>query len=479
MKNEKYDKSIYTYIVFFISVTIVLLVLNACVIKIEPGVNDGLTVYIETSNEPLTDITTGSVIGFIDTAETEESVDITHDIKSETQTENTEKSLNETSVTENTVNTTDPVATTAPVTTAKPVTTSAPVTTAKPITTSAPVTAAKPVTTSAPVTTAKPVATSAPVTTAKPVTTSAPVTTAKPVTTTAPVTTVKTDGKFIIPNEKDIFAGAAVTGIKLPSATGSLIAFNDLCSVDYSNVAEGYVMIKYTGNSEAIKVVRINTPKDEIYDYNLDNTGNYLCYTLSSGSGIYKITIYEQVNGNKYTPLYSTEINAEIKNEFTAFLYPNHFVNYNGDSKAIKLAIFITSKSTTDLAKIEKVYNYVTDNIKYDDVLAANVRSSYVPDLNRVITEKTGICFDYASLLTAMLRSLNIPTKLVFGYTGDIYHAWISVYTVETGWLDSIIRFNGSVWKLLDPTYASTGNNSKEVINFIENTANYLVKYQY
>ncbi len=478
MKNEKHDKIIYTYIVFFISVTIVLLVLNACAIKKIHNKTDDLTVYIETSHEPLTDITTGSFIGFIETDEADD----------------TEKNTNKTTIDENTENTIGPVTTItqvttenpAPVTTAKPAVITAPVTTGKPAVTTVPVTTAKPSVTTVPVTTAKPSVTTVPVTTAKPAVTTAPVTTAKPAVTTAPVTTTKpavttakTDEKLIIPNEKDIFAGATVTGIKLPSAAGSSTAFNDLCSVDYSNIAEGYVMIKYTGNSEAIKVVRINTPKNEIYDYNLSDTGNYSCYPLSSGNGIYKITIYEQVNGNKYTPLYSTEINAEIKNEFTAFLYPNYFVNYNGDSKAVKLAMFIASKTTTALAKIENVYNYVTDNITYDDVLAANVRSNYVPDLNRIITEKTGICFDYASLMAAMLRSLNIPTKLVIGYTGDIYHAWISVYTDESGWIDNIICFNGSVWKLMDPTYASTGNNSKEVINFIENTANYLVKYQY
>ena len=66
-----------------------------------------------------------------------------------------------------------------------------------------------------------------------------------------------------------------------------------------------------------------------------------------------------------------------------------------------------------------------------------------------------GICFDYASLMAALLRSQGIPTKLVVGYSGDAYHAWISVYLDEIGWVDKIIEFDGKSWSLIDPTPVS------------------------
>ncbi|MHB1154659.1 MAG: hypothetical protein ACYCWE_17310 [Eubacteriales bacterium] len=259
MKNEKHDKFIYTYIVFIISVTIVLLVLNACVIKTIHNKKDDLTVYIETSYEPLTDITTGSFIGFIDTAETEKytnktTIDENTDNTRGPVTAITQVTTAKPAVTAAPVSTEKPAITTAPVSTVKPAITTAPVSTTSPATTTAPVITAKlvvataPVTTAklavttAPVTTAKPAVTVAPVTTAKPAVTSAPVTSAKPAVTAAPVTTAKTDDKFIIPNEKEIFAGTTVTGIKLPNAAGSSIAFNDLCSVDYSNITVFYLL---------------------------------------------------------------------------------------------------------------------------------------------------------------------------------------------------------------------------------------------
>ena len=326
-----------------------------------------------------------------------------------------------------------------------------------------------------------PVTSTEPVTTAEPVTTTEHVTMAQPVTTARPVTetTPNTDLKFTISaeKEKEIFASAAVANISLPSAPGILTSVGELCTIDYSNTADGYLMIKSTA-SQFKTVVRITTPPGEIYDYMIQSAGDYICYPLSSGSGVYRIALYEQIEGNKYILLHSVEIHAEPKNEFTSFLYPNCFVDYNADTKAVKLAAHIAS-GVGDMEKIEKVYNYIIDNLTYDRTLAAVVQSGYIPDLDRIITEKSGICFDYASLMTAMLRGLNIPTKLIFGYAAETYHAWISVYTSEHGWINDIIRFDGNTWKMMDPTYASTAANSEEIHRFIENTANYNAIYRY
>ena len=46
-----------------------------------------------------------------------------------------------------------------------------------------------------------------------------------------------------------------------------------------------------------------------------------------------------------------------------------------------------------------------------------------MPDSNRTLETKKGICFDYASLMALLLRSQNIPCKLVVGYAGVEYHA--------------------------------------------------------
>ena len=41
------------------------------------------------------------------------------------------------------------------------------------------------------------------------------------------------------------------------------------------------------------------------------------------------------------------------------------------------------------------------------------------------------------------------------------------------------IYFNGTEWKLMDPTFASSSNNSESVLEYIGNGENYTAKYLY
>ena len=65
------------------------------------------------------------------------------------------------------------------------------------------------------------------------------------------------------------------------------------------------------------------------------------------------------------------------------------------------------------------------------DRVSGSVSSSR-PDVDSVMAEKKGICFDYAALMASMLRSQGVPVKLVVGYTSQgVYHAWINVWSEE------------------------------------------------
>ena len=62
--------------------------------------------------------------------------------------------------------------------------------------------------------------------------------------------------------------------------------------------------------------------------------------------------------------------------------------------------------------------------------------------------------------MAAMLRSQNIPCKLVVGFAGKVYHAWINVYIEGVGWVDQLIYFDGKTWSLMDPTFVSAGGRT-------------------
>ena len=109
------------------------------------------------------------------------------------------------------------------------------------------------------------------------------------------------------------------------------------------------------------------------------------------------------------------------------------------------------------------------NHFSYDYEKAKTVTSGYLPELDAVLAERKGICFDYAALMTAMLRSQEVPCKLVVGYAGSVYHAWISVWTEDNGWIDGVIFFDGNTWKRMDPTFASSGEGDPEIMEFIQN----------
>jgi hypothetical protein len=53
------------------------------------------------------------------------------------------------------------------------------------------------------------------------------------------------------------------------------------------------------------------------------------------------------------------------------------------------------------------------------------------------------------------------------------------VYTKEKGWIDAAVYFNGDTWKLMDPTFASSGKRSASVMKYIGDGSHYTAKYLY
>ena len=235
----------------------------------------------------------------------------------------------------------------------------------------------------------------------------------------------------------------------------------DAAVIDISNTSQGYIGIRYLGNNRKVK---LQLTKDaETYTYNIQKKKSFSIFPLSMGNGTYTIGIFENISTNQYSQAFSETIEVKLEDENLPFLYPNEYVSYTRNSPVIRLSNQITEGSGDELEKVEKVFDYVTSTIDYDYELAENIPLEYIPDIEQVLKEKTGICFDYASVMSAMLRIQGIPTRLVIGYAGDVYHAWISVYVEDKGWVDGIIRFDGESWTLMDPTTAASSGLTDEI----------------
>ena len=127
---------------------------------------------------------------------------------------------------------------------------------------------------------------------------------------------------------------------------------------------------------------------------------------------------------------------------------------------------------------ITRIYDYITQNITYDYDKASDPPTGYTSDVDAILASGTGICLDYAAVMASMLRSQRIPTRLEVGYAQDAYHAWISVYTADTGWLNGIIKFDGNVWTLVDPTFGAN-TDDKTLKKFIGDGSNYILQKMY
>lgn len=231
-------------------------------------------------------------------------------------------------------------------------------------------------------------------------------------------------------------------------ASGEVTYGNDLVVLDASHTADGYVMICYNGSNEKVKL-QVTSPDGTEYTYPVTVVGDYAVYPLPGGNGSYKVTLLESVSveDNLYAVSFTQDLDVQIADEFAPFLHPNYYVNFTADSKCVKKGESLAGKDC------------------YSD-----------PD--ETLDTGKGICFDYAALMSAMLRSQRIPTKLEVGYSGDVYHAWISCYVDEIGWVDNIIEFDGKNWSIMDPTLAAN-NSASDVKKYVGNGKNYVTKYTY
>ena len=285
----------------------------------------------------------------------------------------------------------------------------------------------------------------------------------------------KENAVTILPEEVPLVQGFD-SGFPTANASGEATAQCEDAIIDYSHTEDGYVMVRFLSATDRRLKVLVKGPTTT-YNYNLVPK-QWTVFPLSDGNGDYQIGIYKNIEGSRYSTVMTATFQVQLVDEFAPFLRPNQYVDYSIGSKTVATGFDITENIEDPLMKVAAVYNYVVSHLEYDIQKAQTVQSGYLPVLDQVLEEGKGICFDYAAVMTARLRSQQIPCKLVVGYAGTVYHAWISVWTEESGWIDGAIFFDGHVWHRMDPTFASSSGSDAQILEFIQN-GNYSAKFLY
>lgn len=268
------------------------------------------------------------------------------------------------------------------------------------------------------------------------------------------------------------------TNVLTPTADGTVQTGDEPLILDFSNASMGYFMGKVTSDDTKVNI-QVTGEDDVVYNYFLETKDDWTAFPLTAGDGAYLVLAFEDIGNGQYASLFSYPLDVTLENVFLPFLYPNQYVDFSADSKLVSLAASLSADAETDLDALRTLYEYVVTTLTYDNEKAATVKAGYLPDLDETLKTKTGICFDYASLLTAMLRSLSIPTRLAIGYSGDVKHAWIDVYIESVGWVEKVAQFDGNEWKFMDPTFDSAGKDSEAIREYIGDASNYTLQYVY
>lgn len=244
--------------------------------------------------------------------------------------------------------------------------------------------------------------------------------------------------------------------------------------IDLSALADGYVAVSVVSESRLKFQVLCG---EETYTYNLSSNGKPSVFPLSCGDGEYRFRVMENVVDSKYAELFSTARSVVLRDGFQPFLRPSDYVPYSASSVCVRKAAELAAGAESETALIAAVYEYICQNVRYDTQKAATVSSGYLPDPDETLQSGLGICFDYAALAAAMLRSQGIPTKEIFGYVSpnDLYHAWNMFYTAESGWVTVSFETRKDDWNRMDATFAANGADDR----FIGDGSNYADLYCY
>ncbi len=244
-------------------------------------------------------------------------------------------------------------------------------------------------------------------------------------------------------------------------------------SVDTGSTPYGVLLIRVDSIAADKRCKAIISEGGSSYQYDILDRGKYVGIPLQLGNGSYQLNVYEGLGGDSYASKWSFTFSVSLASSLKPYTASSIMSDFSRGSGCVGKANSLCSGIGTSTGKVDAVYSWIVNNISYDRALASSISNkqitTYVPDPDRTYSSRKGICFDYASLMCAMLRSQGIPTRLIVGSTSLGYHAWNEVFFEGKGWVVVASfewqQIDGSDWVLFDSTFAAGGMSGSEIQN--------------
>lgn len=212
--------------------------------------------------------------------------------------------------------------------------------------------------------------------------------------------------------------------------------------VDTSHTADGYFMASI--NKKTSKKMKMRVVKGDIsLTYDLNSNAAYEVFPFQLGNGKYKISLYENVSGKKYSAAGTIAVTVKLSDENNPFLYPNQYINYNAKTKAVLQADKLCDGKDPSQS-FKQICSFMKKTFVYDYIKATKIAAGELPDIDGSYDKKKGVCQDLSAIMVAMLRSQGIPAKMMIGYADKQYHAWtITIIDGEEIFYDPTAELNG------------------------------------
>jgi transglutaminase-like putative cysteine protease len=187
--------------------------------------------------------------------------------------------------------------------------------------------------------------------------------------------------------------------------------------------------------------------------------------------------ISSQIDLNKIQPLKNREI-------FNTYLNPEPYIESN-HALIKEMAHQLVGNENNPYTKAKILYEFVATKMKYN--LNSPIKNTgsinAIEDIKKaeINQQQGGVCYDYATLYAALLRSQDIPARVISGFKISPYdladlekhnqidiiynlHSWVEFYLEPYGWL------------FADPTIDFFSDDNDVFQNFIETNNLYIKK---
>ena len=179
---------------------------------------------------------------------------------------------------------------------------------------------------------------------------------------------------------------------------------------------------------QRISNLKIHPKPSKIID---SETGKTAVFEMSNiKAGNFKIEMEGEADIRTYNIRTAQKLNRKLSNENSLKRYLKSERGIESDDAYIK-NIAEKLKGASKKETVKNVYKYLQQNMTYR-IIGENLSAK------EALKRKYGKCTEFSAAMTALLRALNIPSRVVTGSIArseNTPHNWVEVYYDEYGWV--------------------------------------------